>query len=95
MTQEDWKPSAEDFEYRPHDLLLLRYGRGAARLLGPAGELLLLSQHRQAVGFQTRSEAQQFIEQRARRYRGSLFFATRNELLNSLRQENPTVPDPA
>jgi hypothetical protein len=42
-----------------------------------------MSEHRRAVSFQTRSEAQFFIEKKARRYRGSLFFATRGELLQS------------
>lgn len=83
MAQRTWQPSRADLDYRPCDLLLLRYGRGAAKLLGPRGELLSMSQHRQAVSFQTRGEAQRFIEKKARRYRGSLFFATRSELLQS------------
>lgn len=86
MEEGHWKPTAEDLDYRPHDLLLLRYGRGTGKLVGPQGELLNLAEHRHAVSFQTRSEAQQFIAEKAGRYRGSLFFATRNELLQSLLQ---------
>ena len=84
MEEELWKPATADLDFRPHDLLLLRYGRGLGKLLGPQGELLQLSEHRRAVGFQTKSEALRFIREKANRYRGSLFFATRNELLQSL-----------
>ena len=87
MDEEHWRPEADDLEYRPHDLLLLRYGRGLGKLLGPRGELLAVSQHRQAIGFQTKSEAHRFIEEKARRYRGSLFFALRSELLQSLMED--------
>ena len=63
MAAEHWKPNAEDLEYRPHDLLLLRYGRGTGKLLSPAGDLIDLCWHRDAVAFQTKEEAQRFIQE--------------------------------
>jgi hypothetical protein len=85
-TEEHWTPSEEDLDFRPHDLLLLRYGRDSGKLIGCHGELLGLNEHRHAAGFQTKSEAQEFIRHRARRYRGTLFFAVRCELLQALKE---------
>ena len=33
MPEELWKPCPADFDFRPHDLLLLRYGRGVAKYM--------------------------------------------------------------
>jgi hypothetical protein len=84
MADEHWTPTKDDLDFRPQEMLLLRYGRGSGKLVGCHGELLGLSEHRRAASFQTKTEAQDFIEHRARRYRGTLFFAIRSELLQAL-----------